>query len=109
MPEREPMSKIVRQLRAGQITIPARFRKELGITPESFLKLTVLDGELRVTPVKVAEPGRQAQALRELYAYFAPARQEALDKDYSDEEINDTINQAVKEVRRQHQHASRRS
>jgi AbrB family looped-hinge helix DNA binding protein len=109
MPEREPMSKIVRQLRAGQITIPAQFRKELGITPESFLKLTVIDGELRITPVHVAEPGRRVQALRELYDYFAPVRQEARDKGYSEEEINDTIDQAVKEVRQQHNHASRRS
>lgn len=107
MPEREPMTKIVRQLRAGQITIPAEFRRRLGMTPESFLKLTLVDGELRVTPLQVAEPGRRAQALRELYEYFAPVRQEALEKGYTDTEINDTIDQAVQEVRQQH-HAPRR-
>lgn len=105
MQEREPMSRIVRPLRAGQITIPAGFRRKLGITEESLLRITLDQGELRIAPVRVAEPGKAAQALRDLYAYFAPVRQEAVEKGYSEAEINETIDEAVREVRARAEHA----
>ena len=41
MPPPKRMSRIVRPLRGGQITIPAEFRKELGITEESVLQVTL--------------------------------------------------------------------
>lgn len=37
--------------------------------------------------------------LKELYEYYAPVRQEAIDKGYTEEEINRAIDQAVAEVR----------
>ncbi len=40
-------TKIVRQLRSGQITIPVEFRRELGIEGEGMLQMTLKDGELR--------------------------------------------------------------
>ena len=43
--ERKRTSKIVRQLRGGQITIPAEFRKRLGI--DSLLQMTLAGDELR--------------------------------------------------------------
>ena len=36
--QKRPMTRIVRPLRGGQITIPAEFRRELGITEESVLQ-----------------------------------------------------------------------
>jgi hypothetical protein len=71
----------------------------LGITEESLLKITLEEGGLRVTPVQVSEPGRGAQALRDLYTHFAPVREEAVEQGYSEQEIDETIAEAVREVR----------
>ena len=98
------MTKMVRLLRSGQITIPAEFRKALGITEESLLQLTLEEGELRLRPVAVRQQVEGSLWLRELYEYFAPVRQEAIDNGYSEEEINAAIDEAVAAVRKQHAH-----
>ncbi|MCL4459024.1 MAG: AbrB/MazE/SpoVT family DNA-binding domain-containing protein [Chloroflexi bacterium] len=98
MKQRQPMTKIVRPLRGGQITIPAEFRRELGINEQSYLQITLLQGELRIKPARVTAELQGSAWLKELYQYFAPARQEAAR--YSEEEINTDIDAAVKEVRR---------
>lgn len=92
-------TKVVRQLRGGQITIPAEFRKHLGITESSLLQIQLEQGELRITPVRTtAGPG--SPWLKELYDYYAPVRQEAIEKGYTEEEINQAIDEAVAEVRK---------
>ena len=96
------MSKIVRPLRSGQITIPAEFRQRLGIDADSLLRITLEGGELRIAPVRVTERGEGAPWLRELYELFAPVRQEADEQGYSEEEINTAIDEAVRAVRRRH-------
>jgi AbrB family looped-hinge helix DNA binding protein len=101
--EQEPTTRIVRQLRAGQITIPAEFRKRLGITPETMFKVTLEDGELRLRPVRV-EVNEGSRWLKELYDYFAPVRQEAIEKGYTEDEINQWIDEAVAEVRARRTH-----
>jgi AbrB family looped-hinge helix DNA binding protein len=93
------MSRIIRPLRGGQITIPAEFRKELGITEESVLQMTLSEGELHVKPLRVTESGEGSPFLKELYEYFAPARQEVKEKGYTQEEIDAAIDQAVTAVR----------
>ena len=40
-----------------------------------------------------------SEYLRELYELFAPVRQEAIDKGYTEEEINEWIDEAIREVR----------
>jgi hypothetical protein len=45
------------------------------------------------------DAARGSPWLKELYDYFAPARQEAEEKGHSDEEINAAIDQAIKAVR----------
>jgi bifunctional DNA-binding transcriptional regulator/antitoxin component of YhaV-PrlF toxin-antitoxin module len=97
MREAEPMTKIVRPLRSGQITIPIEFRKQLGIDERSVLQLTLADGELRLKPLAVREQG--SPWLRELYEYFAPVRQEAIERGYTEEEINAAIDEAVAAAR----------
>lgn len=47
-----------------------------------------------VTPETAGSPW-----LAELFQRFAPVRQEAIDEGYSEEEINDAIDQAVAAVR----------
>ncbi|MDP9366079.1 MAG: AbrB/MazE/SpoVT family DNA-binding domain-containing protein [Chloroflexota bacterium] len=102
-------SKVVRARKKGQITIPDEFRRELGIGEDSLLRVSVRDGELRIAPVEVrerAEAGTDAAEqgspwLRELYEYFAPVRQEAEEKGYTDEQINEWIGEAVAAHRRE--------
>ncbi|MBA3346398.1 MAG: AbrB/MazE/SpoVT family DNA-binding domain-containing protein [Gemmatimonadales bacterium] len=98
----EPISKLVRPLRGGQITIPAEFRKRLGITRESMLRLTLDDRGLHISPVHVAETSAGSPWLRELYEMFAPVREEILARGISEEEVNADIDAAVAAVRREH-------
>ncbi len=44
---------------ADQITILVEFRRRLGIDTETLLRMTVEDGELRVSPVRIVETERQ--------------------------------------------------
>ena len=93
MKAREHMSRIVRPLRGGQITIPAEFRKRLGITEESVLQLTLEGRELRVKPLAIGETAEGSAWFRELYEHFAPVREEA--SSLGEEEIDEAIKAAV--------------
>ena len=97
MKEQEPMTRIVRPLRGGQITIPAEFRKKLGITEESVLQLTLEGKELRVRPLKIGETAEGSPWFRELYEQFAPVREEA--SSLSEAEVDAAIEEAVKASR----------
>ncbi len=59
-----------------------------------------MGGERGRSDRKQADTQAGLEWLRELYDYFAPAREEA--KRYSEEEINADIDEAVKGVRRSH-------
>ncbi len=96
------MTKIVRPLRSGQITIPAEFREKLGIGPDSLLQVTLMQGELRVRPLSVSDHAAGSPWLKELYDRFAPVREEAMTKEYTEEEIDTAIEEAVKAVRQRH-------
>jgi|GEM_PF-636521 len=99
MPHETDAKKIVRPLRSGEITIPAAFRKQLGIDEQSLLQMSITDGELRIKPGAVREVTQGSLWLRDLYNYFAPVREEAQAKGYSEDEINDAIDAAVSAVR----------
>lgn len=99
MSQSTQMTKIVRPLRGGQVTIPAAFRRELGIGDDTMLRMTLVDGELRITPLEVSEPTKGSPWLRELYEYFAPVREEILARGISLEELFADIDAAVAEVR----------
>jgi AbrB family looped-hinge helix DNA binding protein len=93
------MTKIIRPVRGGQITIPAEFRQKLGIASDTLLQISLLEGELRIRPVSVTHRVAGSPWLKDLYEYFAPVREEAEEKGYSEEEINTAIEAAVKAVR----------
>ena len=93
------MARIVRQLRSGQITIPAEFRRELGIKEDSLLQLTLDHGEIRIKPIEVRPSVQGSPWLKELYHRFAPVRDEG--GDLGDEEINRAIDEAVRAVQRE--------
>lgn len=100
------MTKFIKPLRGGQITIPSDFRKELGIESDTLLQISLMQGELRIKPVKAVETVGGSPWLKELYDYFAPVREEAKKKGYTEKEINDTIDAAVKAVRAKHAKSS---
>jgi len=100
MPEAEPMTRIVRQLRSGQITIPSDFRRKLGIDERSYLQITLAQGELRIKPVRVSAQPKDSAWLRELYDHFAPTREIAASR--GEEEINADIDRAIADVRKRH-------
>lgn len=102
MTKSERATRIVRTLRNGQITIPAEFRRQLGLDEHSLLRMTLADGELRITPVQVNGTASDSRWFKELYDYFAPVRAEAVEKGYTEEEINAAIDEAVRAVRQQH-------
>jgi len=98
--ERELMTRIVRPLRSGQITIPAEFRRQLGITEDSVLQMILREGELRIKPMRVTETAAGSPWMRELYDLFAPVREEAASM--NEEEIDEAITQAVAASRKKH-------
>jgi AbrB family looped-hinge helix DNA binding protein len=91
------MTKIVRPLRSGQITIPSEFREELGISADSLLKISLINGELRIRPIKATQTAADSSWVEELYKVFEPVRKEAAK--FSEEEINLAIDQAIQSVR----------
>ncbi len=91
-------TRIVRQLRNGQLTIPKEFRDALALKDDDMLAVTLQAGSLNIAPVKAAHrPGGSAWA-RELYEAFAPVRESL--EGYTEQEINDAIDEAIRAVRR---------
>jgi AbrB family looped-hinge helix DNA binding protein len=93
-----PSTEIVRPLRRGQLTIPAEFRRRLGISDDTLLQLTLYEDKIEIVPV-VTKPVAGMAWARELYEMFAPIRQEARTMDEA--EIDTLIDEAVDEVRSQ--------
>ncbi len=91
-------TQIVRPLRRGQLTIPAEFRRRLGISEDTLLQLTLYEDKIEIVPV-VTKPVAGMAWARELYEMFAPIRQEAQTMDEA--EIDALIDEAVDEVRLQ--------
>ncbi len=96
MKAQKQTTKIVRQLRSGQVTIPVTFRRELGIEDEGMLQMTLKDGELRIKPLHIREASAGSPWLKELHHYFTPVREEAIARGYTEEEINAAIDEAVR-------------
>lgn len=94
------MTKLVKPLRSGQITIPASFREKLGIDSDTLLQINLMQGELRIKPVRVSQKAQGSPWLKEAYDAFADIRKQM--KQYSEQEINEAIDQAVKAVRKSH-------
>ena len=96
----ERKTRVVRSLRNGQVTIPAAFRRELGIRDDSLLEVTLNRGELRIRPIQAAEAVQGSPWLKEAYDAFADVRKHL--ERHSSGEIDAAIDEAVKAVRSQH-------
>lgn len=92
-------TKLVRPLCGGQITIPAEFRKQLGITDTTMLRLTLAEGELRIVPVQIVVASGGSSWLRDLYELYAPVREEIRQRSIPQEEVNADIDAAISAVR----------
>jgi len=90
------LTRVTHPLRRGQLTIPAEFRRRLGIGDDTLLQLTLREDRIEVRPV-VATPATRMTWARELYALFAPVRQEA--QAMGGAEIDALIDEAVEETR----------
>jgi AbrB family looped-hinge helix DNA binding protein len=94
------MSKTVRLTRDGRITIPAEFRKELRIGVGSKLRVSLMNGELRVAPSNDEAKDHAGSAwVRELYHLFAPVRDQIAADGFGEDEINADIESALRAVR----------
>jgi bifunctional DNA-binding transcriptional regulator/antitoxin component of YhaV-PrlF toxin-antitoxin module len=82
-------------LRRGRFTIPVEFRRRLGIRDDTLLQLTLHEDRIEVQPVAATAVARMAW-VQELYALFAPVRQEA--RAMSEAEIDAAIDEAVCET-----------
>jgi AbrB family looped-hinge helix DNA binding protein len=98
--EMSKRQRIVRSLRNGQVTIPAEFRRELGIDADTLLQVTLDRDELRISPLRPGQKSSRSDWLQELYQHFAAVRAEA--EESSEAEINDAIDAAIKAVRSKH-------
>ncbi len=92
------MRRLVKQLRHGQITIPKEFREALGLDKDDLLSLALNEGKLEIEPVKVTPKRKGSSWAREFYQVFSPIR--ASLETYTEEEVNQAIDEAVKEVRK---------
>ncbi len=52
MREDKPLSKLVRPLPRGQITLPVEFRRRLKIDAQTILSLTLKDDRLEIVPLR---------------------------------------------------------
>ena len=93
-----PLTRIVRPLRRGQLTIPAEFRRRLGIGDDTLLQLTLHEGKIEIIPMTATPIAGTAWA-RELYAMFAPIREKAQAMDEA--EVDALIDEAIDGVRSQ--------
>lgn len=98
MDDRTPVDPpaLVRVWRDGRFTIPVKFRRALGLDDDTILRVTLIDGGLRVAP-EVAETRKANSAgLRD---HSSPRREDIAATGMSAKEIAAEIDAANAEVR----------
>ena len=94
------MTQLVKSLRSGQITIPVSMREKLGIKSDTFMQINLVAGELRIKPVRITPKAKDTDWFKKLFQEFSKVRNET--QSYTEQEIDQAINKAVKAVRRHH-------
>ena len=94
-----PVRKYVRIQEKGQVTLPARMRRALNLKKGDLVAVEPTADGVLIRPVDVQEVRTGSPWLKELYDQFAPAREEILARGISEEEVNDDIDRAIREVR----------
>jgi len=96
-------AKFVRVLRGGQITLPIEFRRALGIGEGMMMSAVIKeDGSVLLRPMEMLRKSSRGSGwLSELKAVFEPVRREFEEKGYTEEEINQWIDEAVAGYRKE--------
>jgi len=98
----EAPKQIILPLQGGQITIPDEFRRLLDIQDDTLLQISLEEDGLRIRKVNVGRTAGEMDWFKELYEYFAPVREEIIERGFSEEEVNADIDVAVRAVRARH-------
>ncbi len=93
----KPTSRIVKLRRGGRVTIPAEFRKRLGINEDSLIRMTLEGDELVLRKLEASGASQGSPWLKDLYDLFEPVRKDLESR--SETEVDAAIDQAVKEAR----------
>jgi len=80
------------------VTLPADVRKKTGLKKGDLVSVTTTADGVLITPVAVTAI-KGSPWLKELHDYFAPVRAEAVEKGYTQAEIDTAIDKAVVAVR----------
>jgi AbrB family looped-hinge helix DNA binding protein len=92
-------TRIVRQLRNGQITIPKEFREALHLGSDDMLAVTLQDGKLEIETVRPVAQSAGSQWAKDLYDLFAPVRESYAASGMTEEEINVELDAMIRDVR----------
>ena len=93
MAEKEKLiTKLVKPLSRGQITIPIEFRRKLGIEDNTILNLTLKGNKIEITPAVVREVGEE-----ELREYTDEEISQFLQEDKIDQETARAIKKLLTE------------
>ena len=91
-------SRVIRQIRHGQITIPKEIRDDLELQPHDLLQISSDGLAIKIIVVKAEPKDTNSSWARELYGLFDPVRKDLGDR-YSEHEINDAIDHAIRGAR----------
>jgi AbrB family looped-hinge helix DNA binding protein len=86
------MTKLVKPLSRGQITIPIEFRRKLGIEDNTVLNLTLKGNKIEITPAVVREVGEE-----ELREYTDEEISQFLQEDKIDQETARAVKRLLTE------------
>lgn len=86
------MTKLVKPLSRGQITIPIEFRRKLGIEANTVLNLTLKGNKIEITPAVVREVGEE-----ELREYTDEEISQFLQEDKIDQETARAVKRLLTE------------
>ena len=93
MAEKEKLiTKLVKPLSRGQITIPIEFRRKLGIEDNTILNLTLKGNKIEITPAVVREVGEE-----ELREYTDEEISQFLQEDKIDQETARAVKRLLTE------------
>lgn len=92
-----PLVKIIRH---GQITLPAELRRALNLAEGDYLEVELEDGRIVLKPKTVLDRNEAIQKLHELMD-----RVQARNEEFSEEEVEREIQEAIQAVRRRKHHA----
>ena len=95
---------LVKVIRHGQITLPAKLRDALGLQEGDYLEAELEDGRIVLKPKVVLDKTEAVDRLRELMDEV-----QARNADVEDEELASDVEAAIDAVRRESAHDSRGS